>query len=117
MARAWRPIVAGALVVVGVFLLAQWPIFEPSTGSAPPADSPAGGGSEARGQVLFEQECASCHGADAEGGIGPALADSGLDAATIAETIEQGAGIMPAGLVSGDDQVEVVAYVAAIANP
>jgi mono/diheme cytochrome c family protein len=104
MGRLWRPVLVGAAIVVATFLLAQWPIFEP--------DAPAGSvvaGDAANGEVVFGQECASCHGAGGEGGVGPRLVDSGLDAATITATIEQGAGIMPPGLVSGDEQADVVA--------
>jgi mono/diheme cytochrome c family protein len=112
MGRGWRPLVAGAIVVVAVFLLAQWPIFEPSA----PASSTTEGDA-ARGQVVFDRECASCHGPGGEGGAGPRLVDSGLAAAQIATTIEQGAGIMPPALVTGADEADVVAYVASIASP
>jgi mono/diheme cytochrome c family protein len=104
-------VLVGAVIVVATFLLAQWPIFEP--------DAPASGsasGDAARGATVFEQECSSCHGAGGEGGVGPRLVDSGLDAAAIATTIEQGAGIMPPGLVSGQDEADVIAYVVSIAS-
>jgi mono/diheme cytochrome c family protein len=112
MGRLWRPVLVGAVIVFATLLLAQWPIFEP--------DAPAGGaaaGDAANGEVVFARECSSCHGAGGEGGVGPRLVDSGVDAATAAATIEQGAGIMPAGLVSGDEQADVVAYVTSIASP
>jgi mono/diheme cytochrome c family protein len=115
MGRGWIPVLAGAAVVVGVFLLAQWPIFEPSADTSPPP--PAAAGSTARGQVVFESKCAGCHGENGEGGTGPRLAGSGLDATEVAATIRQGAGIMPPGLVTGPDEAEVVAYVVAIATP
>lgn len=116
MRRGWRPVLAGAVVVVVVFLLSQWPIFEPSVDTTTPA-TPAPGGSTARGQVVFESECAGCHGPNGEGGTGPRLAGSGLVATEIAATIRQGAGIMPPALVTGPDEAEVVAYVVAIAAP
>ena len=34
---------------------------------------PPGSGSVSRGRVVFEQQCASCHGAKGEGGIGDRL--------------------------------------------
>ena len=111
MPRAWRPLIAGAVVVVAVFLLAQWPIFEPST-----SDEPVLLGGAERGAVLFTESCAGCHGQGGTGGTGPALADSGLDADEISAAIEQGAGIMPAGIVSGQNQEDVVAYVVSIAG-
>jgi mono/diheme cytochrome c family protein len=111
MSRSWRPLLAGAVVVVAAFLLAQWPIFEPSA-----ADEPALQGDAARGEVLFAENCAGCHGDGGTGGTGPVLVDSGLDAEEIASTIETGRGIMPAGIVSGQEQADVVAYVESIAN-
>jgi mono/diheme cytochrome c family protein len=112
MSRGLRPLLAGAIVVVTVLLLAQWPIFEPSESSSAPAE-----GDAARGQVLFDETCSSCHGPGGEGGAGPRLVDSGLAAAEIAATIEQGSGIMPPALVTGQDEADVVAYVASIATP
>jgi mono/diheme cytochrome c family protein len=111
MGRGWRPLLVGAVVVVAAFLLAQWPIFEPSG-----SDEPAPRGSAERGEVLFAENCAGCHGRGGTGGAGPVLVDSGLDAEEIASTIETGRGIMPAGIVSGQEQVDVVAYVESIAN-
>jgi mono/diheme cytochrome c family protein len=111
MPHAWRPVIAGAVVVVAVFLLAQWPIFEPDT-----SDQPVLLGGAERGEVLFAENCAGCHGRGGTGGTGPALADSGLDADEIATAIEQGRGIMPAAIVTGQNQADVVAYVDSIAN-
>jgi mono/diheme cytochrome c family protein len=111
MGRGWRPVLAGAIVVVVVFLLAQWPIFEPSSTTAPAE------GNVESGQEVFTRVCAGCHGDEAEGGTGPRLAGSGLDAQRIADTVEQGVGIMPAGLVEGQEQADVVAYVESIASP
>jgi mono/diheme cytochrome c family protein len=105
-------VLAGAIVVVGVLLLAQWPIFEPSSST----NAPAAGDVES-GQQVFTRVCAGCHGEEAEGGTGPRLAGSGLDADQIAETVERGSGIMPAGLVNGQEQADVVAYVESIATP
>jgi mono/diheme cytochrome c family protein len=96
MSRAWRPVLVGAAIVVAVFALAQAQIFEPSAGSG---SSTAG--DAARGEQVFAAECAGCHGAAGEGGSGPALAGSGLEADEIATRIREGGGIMPAGLVSG----------------
>jgi mono/diheme cytochrome c family protein len=110
MPRAWRPIVAGAAVVVAVFLLSQWPIFEPSS-----EENVLLGGAE-RGALLFGEECAGCHGRNGTGGTGPILAGSGLDTDRIVAAIEQGPGAMPAGIVTGQNQEDVVAYVESIAG-
>ncbi len=111
MPRAWRPIVAGAVVVIAVFVLAQWPIFEPDT-----SDEPVLLGGAERGAVLFGDSCAGCHGRGGTGGTGPALADSGLAAEEIAAAIDQGRGVMPAGIVTGQNREDVVAYVVSIAG-
>ena len=114
MGRLWRPVLVGAVVVAATFALAQLTVFEPA---APPAATLAGG-DVYRGQVVFEQKCASCHGAGGEGGsIGPPLVDAGLGADEIAATIEQGRGVMPPALVSGEEQADAVAYVVAISRP
>ncbi len=114
MGRAWRPLVVGAVVVVATFVLAQFAVFEPSVSS----DAAVAGGDFYRGGIIFERSCASCHGVTGEGGgPGPRLAASGLDAAAIASAIEQGRGIMPPALVSGQDQADVVSYVVVISRP
>lgn len=114
MGRLWRPVLAGAVVVVVTFALAQAQIFEPST----PTQAVGTGGDVYRGETVFQRECASCHGAGGEGGgIGPRLVDAKLDAVEIAATIRQGSGVMPPALVSGRDEADVVAYVVGIAQP
>ena len=112
MGRGWRPILAGALVVIAVFLLAQAQIFEPDAPSAG-----AGAGDAERGSVVFGERCAGCHGDGGVGGSpGPRLMGSGLDAEEVAQVVAQGRGVMPAGLVSGADRADVAAYVASISG-
>ena len=111
MGRGWRPIIAGGAIAAGAFALAQAQIFEPSV----PAGDAAVVGDVARGETVFERECASCHGAGgAGGGVGPALVDSGLDATAVTAAVQQGRGIMAAGIVEGQEQADVVAYVVSI---
>ena len=110
MPRGWRPIVAGLAVAAAVFVLAQLTIFEPE------AETPVLLGGAARGAVLFGDTCAGCHGRGATGGTGPALAGSGLDEDEIVAAIEQGPGTMPPGLVTGQNQEDVVAYVLSISG-
>lgn len=107
-------LLVGVTVVVATFALAQAQIFEPSA----PAQAVGTGGDIYRGETVFQRECASCHGSGGEGGgIGPRLADTGLDAVEIAATIRQGSGVMPPVLVSGREEADVVAYVVGIAQP
>lgn len=81
-------------------------------GAAPPAPA----GDAAAGEQVFAANCTGCHmnnGQDA-GGVGPKLAGGGRAAALIETTVVNGRGIMPAGLVSGTDLENVVAYVLSI---
>lgn len=113
MGRGWRPILVGGAVAVATFALAQAEIFAPS--------APAGGavaGDFYRGETIFQRECAGCHGDQGKGGgVGPALFETGLAATDVAVAVQQGRGVMPAGIVTGQEQADVVAYVFAIASP
>ena len=113
MPRIWRPLLVGAVIVVAVFLLAQARVFEPSASTG---GGPATGGDFYAGQLVFERECAACHGVQGEGGSGPRLEGAGLDAEVVSSQIREGSGVMPAGLVSGRDEADVVAYVVSIAG-
>jgi mono/diheme cytochrome c family protein len=113
MGRGWRPVLVGGAVVVGAFALAQAQVFAPSA----PAGPPAAIGDVQQGETIFQTQCAGCHGDRAEGGVGPALAGSGLDAATVTAVVRQGRGVMPAGIVAGQEQADVVAYVVSISSP
>lgn len=100
-------------VTAGVFALAE---LHPAKDEA--ASAPSGAvvsGDAARGETLFAENCASCHGeAGAGGGVGPTLAGSGVAREDAQATIESGSGIMPADLVSGQDLEDVLAYLETI---
>ena len=114
MRRGWKPILVGAVVAAGTFALAQAQVFEPDA----PAASAVSGGDVYRGEIVFERECAGCHGPGGEGGgVGPRLVGVVLDAATVSAAVQQGRGVMPAGLVTGGDEADVVAYVVSISIP
>lgn len=103
----------GAAIALGAFVLAQAQIFEPE--AAPPTGATEAGDA-VRGAVVFEETCASCHGSGGVGGSpGPRLVGSNLEADLIAATIEQGVGVMPPALVSGQAEADVVAFVVSIA--
>jgi mono/diheme cytochrome c family protein len=112
MGRGWRPLLVGGAVVVGTFALAQEQLFEPSA----PAE-PGAAGDATRGKAIFASECAGCHGEGGTGGAGPALFETGLDTTEVATVVQQGKGVMPAAIVSGQDQADVVAYVVSISSP
>jgi cytochrome c551 len=68
-----------------------------------------------RGQTLFTQSCAGCHGqAGKGGGSGPTLAGSGISLRAAKTQIDNGGGAMPAGIVSGSQEEDVLAYLATI---
>ena len=113
MGRGWRPVIVGAAVAVGTFALAQAEIFAPSA----PAGAVVSGGDIYRGETVFQRECAQCHGAGGEGNVGPALAGTGLDAATVLAVVREGRGVMPAGLVSESEEPDIVAYVVSLSAP
>jgi mono/diheme cytochrome c family protein len=112
MSRAWRPVLVGAVIVLAVFVLAKAHVFEPSAATGGTTTA----GDVARGEQVFASSCAGCHGALAEGGSGPPLAGSELTAEEVTTRIREGSGVMPAGIVSGQDEADVVAYVVSIAG-
>jgi mono/diheme cytochrome c family protein len=87
------------LMLVGLALLAA------ACGGAPDADT--------FGADLYDISCARCHGADLEGGIGPAL-EAGSNAATVLTddqifgAIRSGPGAMPTFPRLTDEQVSSV---------
>jgi mono/diheme cytochrome c family protein len=100
--------VSGAVLVLA--------ILHPATDDATAGGSAlAGEGDVANGAALFAANCAGCHGNDgAGGGVGPALAGNPITLADARETIENGRGIMPGGLVEGSELDDVLAYLETI---
>jgi mono/diheme cytochrome c family protein len=114
MRRGWRPILIGGAVAVGTFALAQAQVFAPSA----PAGGAAAAGDSSLGEAVFQRECAGCHGDGGKGGgVGPTLLETGLDAGEVSAVVQQGRGVMPAGIVTGQEQADVVAYVVSVSSP
>ena len=114
MGKVLRPLTVLAIVAAIVFALAEAHVLKPSVPKA--AGSSVRLGDVYRGETVFQQKCAGCHGdAGKGGGVGPALAGSALTPAAVKAQIDRGGGVMPAGLVSGQDEADVLAYVASIA--
>jgi mono/diheme cytochrome c family protein len=70
---------------------------------------------ERRGKTVFITTCGICHqlaDAGTDGVVGPAL-DRPWLASRVRQTIAEGPGVMPAGLVTGREAAAVAAYVAA----
>jgi mono/diheme cytochrome c family protein len=61
--------------VAGLLLLGGWTLTAVFAESATPASGSSGGlpGDPTRGGTVYGQNCASCHGSNLEGGIGPKL--------------------------------------------
>ena len=106
--RLWKPLTVLVCVAGAVFALAEGHLLSPAT--------PNGGAATLTpGAAVFATTCAGCHGqGGAGGGIGTRLAGSGISAALIQDRIEHGAGAMPAGLVKGTNEADVLAYVLGI---
>ena len=99
-------------VSAAVFSLAKLALAEPTV-----RGGPIGGitfGDAYRGQIVYSENCAGCHGAAGEGGVGPKLAGNPISLAAAQAQIQAGGGTMPARLVSGRQQQDVLAYLATI---
>jgi mono/diheme cytochrome c family protein len=109
------PAILLALVSATVFALARW---HPAR-SESRAQTIANVVTEVlRGEEVFAENCARCHGETGEGGgIGPRLAGNDISIAEARATIENGSGVMPAALVAGQDLEDVLAYLETIFAP
>jgi mono/diheme cytochrome c family protein len=106
------PLVLFVVVSAGVFTLAKLHPASPSTASGPVTL-----GDAARGRAVYLQKCAPCHGQQAEGKVGPKLAGVQLTAEEARAQIDNGGGIMPARLVTGGSEADVLAYLDTIFTP
>jgi cytochrome c551 len=114
MRRGLKPAVAAAVVSLGAFGLAKWHVLAPGTPKAA-AGSTTVLGDGYRGETVFQQNCAVCHGAGGKGGsVGPRLAGARLTVARVKAQIDAGGGAMPPRIVSGRDEQDVLAYLAGI---
>jgi cytochrome c551 len=108
------PLVLFVVVSGTVFTLAK---LHPARPDVPAAAAGAAvkTGDQYRGETVFTSQCASCHGAGGKGGdIGPRLAGAPVTLAAAKAQIDNGGGAMPAGLVSGQEEEDVLAYLATI---
>ena len=106
------PLVLFVAVSAGVFTLAKLHPASPATASGPGTL-----GDAAHGRVVFVQKCASCHGTRAEGKVGPRLAGVALTVEAARAQIDNGGGIMPAHLVTGGSESDVLAYLKTLFIP
>jgi mono/diheme cytochrome c family protein len=103
------PLALFVVVSAATFTLAKLHLAKPEASAAPVAL-----GDAVRGQATFKQTCGGCHGMNAEGGVGPRLAGAQITLAAAETQIDDGGGIMPARLVSGSREDDVLAYLATI---
>jgi cytochrome c550 len=103
------PLLLFVLVSATAFTLAKLHLAKPEQSAAPVKL-----GDSSRGQVIFRQSCSGCHGMKAEGGVGPPLAGARLTIAAAKAQIDNGGGVMPARLVTGEREDDVLAYLATI---
>ena len=64
--------------------------------------------------VPYAQTCAGCHGETGEGGAGPRLRGNPISLAAAKVQIDAGSGTMPAQLVTGRQEDDLLAYLATI---
>jgi len=70
------------------------------------------------GQTVFQKTCSSCHGENGEGtSIAPKLAGLKITLGAAMAQIDAGGGVMPAHLVTGKQERDVLAYLATILSP
>ena len=93
------------------FALAKLHLAKPSV---PKAGGPVALGDSYSGEVVFTQKCSGCHGEGGKGGSGPKLAGASISLAAAKAQIDGGGSTMPAQLVSGQQERDVLAYLATI---
>ena len=106
------PLVLFAVVSASAFTLAKLHLAKPATSAT--STGPVSLLDAQRGQITFRKTCAGCHGMKAQGGVGPRLAGAQITVAAAKTQIDNGGGIMPAHLVSGTNEDDVLAYLAKI---
>ncbi len=65
-------------------------------------------------EEMFQSKCASCHGGNLEGGVGPNLTEVGsrYSAEEIQDIIVNGKGSMPPGLYTGEQATQLAEWLA-----
>ncbi|MYL33443.1 c-type cytochrome [Pontibacillus yanchengensis] len=77
-------------------------------------ESEGGESSSANPEQIFKNNCASCHGSDLSGGVGPNLQKVGskLSVEDIKGIITNGKGSMPPNLIQGEKKTAVANWLA-----
>jgi cytochrome c550 len=109
------PVVLLLAIAAVVYTLAKLHPARPSVSSA--ANGKIALGDPYRGETLFSTSCAKCHGEGGTGGVGPRLRGAAIPLSLVVDRMENGKGIMPAGLFHGQDERDVLAYVNTLVKP
>jgi mono/diheme cytochrome c family protein len=109
------PLILLAAFWGATFALAKLHLAKPGAPKAAAGSVPLG--DPYRGEVSFGQNCAPCHGPAGRGGAGPRLEGDAITIATVKAQIDNGGGTMPAKLVTGKVEEDVLAYVATLIAP
>jgi cytochrome c551 len=118
-----RPLVRLVLVPLLLFAVVSGTIF--ALAKAHPAKPEARAvtgrvelGDASRGRAIFERDCAGCHGSGGSGGgIGPKLVGGSISLAAAKAQIDNGGGAMPAQIVDGQQEEDVLAFLDTILSP
>jgi mono/diheme cytochrome c family protein len=90
-------------------------LLHPAKPGTPKTNGKVKLGDSYRGETIFSTTCAGCHGQGGTGGgIGPKLAGAAIPISVAKAQIDNGGGSMPAGLVKGQQEADVLAYLATI---
>ena len=111
-----RLVVVPVVLLFGVagvtYALAKWHPARPGIPRA--AAGAVVLGDQYRGETVFQASCSGCHGANGSGGSGPRLQGLPISIGAVKAQIDNGGGTMPAGIVKGGDEKDVLAYVATL---
>ncbi|HET7616844.1 MAG TPA: cytochrome c [Bacillales bacterium] len=104
----------GVIMVLGVVLMCIIAFYGASQ-LGDESQAKGGGGetaANAKPQQIFEQNCASCHGKNLQGGVGPNLQHIGgkLSKDAILKQIKNGGGGMPPGVIKGEAADKVATW-------
>jgi mono/diheme cytochrome c family protein len=112
--RAVLPVVLFVAVSGAVFALAKLHLARPGVPRAAAGDK-VQVGDFYRGQTVFSQKCAACHGPDGKGGpVGPKLDGLAITLGVAKAQIDNGGTTMPGGIVTGVQERDVLAFLATI---
>lgn len=100
--------------LVGLFVGASLVLAACDGGNGASDNKGSGGSTASAAEQIFQQSCASCHGQNLEGKVGPNLQKVGSKYSKdeIKQIIEKGRGGMPAGVIQGDDVDKVAEWLA-----